>query len=64
MVEEKIQKRIYEISQRILDLKDRANSTIVAGEINKLNKCIKSLSKEKDKLFRKLENEQNRTNEQ
>lgn len=59
----KTQKRIYEISQRILDLKDRANSTIVAGEINKLNKCVKSLTKEKSKLIRKLENESNRTNE-
>ncbi|MCL5460176.1 hypothetical protein M3M33_16175, partial [Loigolactobacillus coryniformis] len=57
---EKIERRISEITQRIHDLRDRANSTILSGEINKLNKSIKSLTKEKEKLLRKIENEQNK----
>lgn len=57
---EKIERRIYEITQRIHDLRDRANSTILSGEINKLNKSIKSLTKEKEKLLRKIDNEQNK----
>lgn len=53
---EKIERRIQEINTRILDLKDRVANSIVTSEINKTNKCIKSLSKEREKLFKKLEN--------
>lgn len=53
----KLQCRINQIVDRIHILNDRKNGTVVVSEQNKLSKEIKSLSKEKDKLLKKLVNQ-------
>jgi hypothetical protein len=50
----KLQHRIEQIVERIHTLNDRKNGTIVVSEQNKLAKEIKSLTKEKEKLLRKI----------
>lgn len=51
---EKLERRINQIEDRIYLLKNRVNGTIVVSEQNKLNKEIKSLNKEKEKLLKKF----------
>lgn len=52
--DDKIQKRINQIQQRIYDLNDKIDNTISASEIKKIDKTKNKLYKEKMKLLNKL----------
>jgi len=52
--EERIIHQIRQINSRIYELKERRDATIVTSELNKIDKTMRKLYKQKDKLDRKL----------
>jgi uncharacterized protein YlxW (UPF0749 family) len=52
--DDKIQKRINQLQQRIYDLNDKIDNTISSSEIKKIDKIKSKLYKEKMKLLNKL----------
>lgn len=55
--EERIYHQIRQINSRIYELNERREATIVTSELNKIDKAKKKLFRQKDKLMRKLDDD-------